>query len=72
MFLVLYVLLTMGILLNRYLGDWILVYKNSEVSYTIAVVLRIPNLILDKVFPREISYNACYSQSCDVLLDSIF
>ena len=29
MFLVLYVLLTMGILLNRYLGDWILVYKNS-------------------------------------------
>ena len=72
MFLVLYVLLTMGILLNRYLGDWILVYKNSEVSYTIAVALRIPNLILDKVFRREIFYNACCSQSCDVLLDSIF
>ena len=52
MFLVLFVLLTVGILLNRYFGDLFLVnLKNSKVSYTIAVVARIPKLILDKVFP---------------------
>ena len=51
-FLVLCVLLTMGILLNRNLGDLALVsLKNSKFSYTIAVAVMIPNLILDKNFP---------------------
>ena len=40
-----------GILLNRY---WHLVsVKNSKVSFAIAVVMKIPNLILDKVFPLQ-------------------
>ena len=52
MFLVLYVFLTVGILLKRYLGDLLLIsLKNSKVYYTIAVAVRIPNLVLDKVFP---------------------
>ena len=51
MLLVLHVFLTVGILLNRYLRDLFLVLKNSKVSYIITVVVRTPNLILDKVFP---------------------
>ena len=40
-----------GILLSRY---WHLVsVKNSKVSFAIAVVMKIPNLILDKVFPLQ-------------------
>ena len=51
-FLVLYVLLMVGILLNRNLGELALVsLKNSKFSYTIAVAVMIPNLILDKNFP---------------------
>ena len=54
MFLALYVLLTVGILLNRYLGDLFLIsLKKCEVSYTIDVVVRIPNLVLDRVFFLE-------------------
>ena len=50
-FLVLYVLLMVGILLNRNLGELALVsLKNSKFSYTIAVAVMIPNLILDKNF----------------------
>ena len=53
-FLVLYVLLTLGILLTRYLGDLVLVsFKNSKVSYAITVVVRISNLILDNVFSNR-------------------
>ena len=52
MFLVLDVLLTVGILLHRYLRDWFLVsLKSSNVSYTIPVIVRIANLCIDKVFP---------------------
>ena len=51
-FLVLYVLLPVGILLNRNLGDLALVsLKNNKFSCTIAVAVMIPNLILDKNFP---------------------
>ena len=54
MFLVLYVLLTLEILLTRYLGDLVLVsLKNSKVSYTITVVVRISNLILHNVFSNR-------------------
>ena len=54
MFLVLHVLLTVGILLNRYLGDLFLIsLKKCKVSYTIDVVVRIPNLVLDRVFFLE-------------------
>ena len=54
MFLVLHVLLTVGILLNRYLGDLFLVsLKKCKVSYTIDVVVKIPNLVLDRVFFLE-------------------
>ena len=72
MFLVLCALLTVGILLNRYLVDWLLFsLKNSKVSYTIAAVVRIPNLILDN-FPRGTSYSACYNQHCVIMYDVIF
>ena len=54
MFLVLHVLLTVGILLNRYLGDLFLIsLKKCKVSYTIDVVVRIPNLVVDRVFFLE-------------------
>ena len=54
MFLVLHVLLTVGILLNSYLGDLFLIsLKKCKVSYTIDVVVRIPNLVLDRVFFLE-------------------
>ena len=67
MFLALCALVTAGILLNRYLGDWFLFsLKNSKVSYTIAAIVRIPNLILGN-FPRGTSYNACYNQHCAIM-----
>ena len=67
MFLALCALVTAGILLNRYLGDWFLFsLKNSKVSYTIAAVVRIPNLILGN-FHRGTSYSACYNQHCVIM-----
>ena len=53
MFLLRYVLLTIGIVLNRYLGDFFFTLKNSKVSYTFADVARIPNLICYKAFPKR-------------------
>ena len=63
MFLVLYILLVVGILLNGYLGDWFLgSLKNSKVSYIIVVVGKILNVILDEVFfHKGTSYSTCYS-----------
>ena len=52
LFFVLYAALVVGILPKRYLGDWFLVIlKNSKVFQATVDVLKIPNLIFDKVFP---------------------
>ena len=71
MFLVRYVLLTIGIVLNRYFGDYFFfTLKNSKVSYTFADVVRIPNLICYKAFPERnllqlVQYYIVLTPFCD-------